>query len=310
MISAGGGSPIVADEQSLLSEAFANAPVAMAVADLDLRVLRTNARFDDYLGSAGHLLVDGTLTVLVSPVREVPGTPGIDALRAGSISSYELEKPVPGPAGPRWLLITVGLVRGPTGWPARIIVQAHDITAGKRREQRLGHLADHDDLTGVFNRRRFRQELDDQIEHVARYGGAVGSLALLDLDGFKGVNDTLGHQAGDEVLRFVARTLAGRLRINDVLGRIGGDEFAVILPHASGDEACILVGDLLTVVRETVITAAGRTTELTMSAGIVLADQGPARELLTRADAALYTAKAAGGDRYQLLAGWAYASSI
>jgi GGDEF domain-containing protein len=71
-----------------------------------------------------------------------------------------------------------------------------------------------------------------------------------------------------------------------------------------------LVGDLLTVVRETVITPAARTTELTMSAGIVLADQGPARELLTRADAALYTAKAAGGDRYQLLAGWAHASSI
>jgi diguanylate cyclase (GGDEF)-like protein/PAS domain S-box-containing protein len=310
MSSARGAWQIGGDEQSLLSDAFANAPVAMTVADLDLRVLRTNARFDDYLGSAGHLLVDGTLTALVSPIREVPGTPGIDALRAGSISSYELEKPVPGPVGPRWLLITVGLVRGSTGSPTRIIVQAHDITARKRREQRLGHLADHDDLTGVFNRRRFRQELDDQIEHFARYGGAVGSLALLDLDRFKGVNDTLGHQAGDEVLRFVARTLAGRLRINDVLGRIGGDEFAVLLPHASDHEACILVGDLLTVVRDTVITAAGRTIELTMSAGIVLADQGPARELLTRADDALYTAKAAGGDQYQLLAGWAHTSSI
>jgi diguanylate cyclase (GGDEF)-like protein/PAS domain S-box-containing protein len=305
-----GASPIFADEQSLLSEAFANAPVGMAVADLDLRVLRTNARFDDYVGSAGHLLEGGTLTALVSPVRQAPETPGIDALRAGSISGYELERLLTGPVGPLWLLITVGLVRGPTGSPSRIIVQAHDITARKRREQRLGHLADHDDLTGVFNRRRFRQELDDQIEHFARYGGAVGSLALVDLDQFKGVNDALGHQAGDEVLRFVARTLAGRLRTNDVLGRIGGDEFAVILPHASGNEACILVGDLLTVVRDTVVTVAGRTIELTMSAGIVLADRGPARELLTRADAALYTAKAAGGDRCQLLAGWAHASSI
>jgi diguanylate cyclase (GGDEF)-like protein/PAS domain S-box-containing protein len=305
-----GASPIFADEQSLLSEAFANAPVAMAVADLDLRVLRTNARFDDYVGSARQLLGGGTLAALVSPIREASETPGIDALRAGSISGYELERLVPGPAGSRWLLITVGLVRGPTNSPSRIIVQAHDITARKRREQRLGHLADHDDLTGVFNRRRFRRELDDQIEHFARYGGAVGSLALVDLDRFKGVNDALGHQAGDEVLRLVARTLAGRLRTNDVLGRIGGDEFAVILPHASGNQACVLVGDLLTAVRDTVITVAGRTIELTMSAGIVLADRGPATELLTRADAALYTAKAGGGDQYQLLAGWAHTSSI
>ena len=96
-------------------------------------------------------------------------------------------------------------------------------------EARLRHIADHDALTGLFNRRRFEEELERHIAHGRRYGMS-GALLLLDLDGFKRVNDTHGHRTGDRVLTAVAGVLRHRLRESDVIARFGGDEFAVLMP--------------------------------------------------------------------------------
>ena len=101
-----------------------------------------------------------------------------------------------------------------------------DITERKRFETQLQHLADHDALTDLFNRRRFDQELAEIVRYAARYGGG-GALFLLDLDRFKYVNDTRGHKAGDEVIRAVGRALRESVRKTDVVARLGGDEFAV-----------------------------------------------------------------------------------
>ena len=97
-------------------------------------------------------------------------------------------------------------------------------------EERLRHIADHDALTGLFNRRRFEQELDRHIAHGRRYG-MDGALLVIDLDRFKRVNDGHGHRAGDRVLAEVASVLRKRLRESDILARFGGDEFAVLMPH-------------------------------------------------------------------------------
>jgi len=131
------------------------------------------------------------------------------------------------PLGGRDWLISIS----PVGCGAGLLV-ATDVTDRKRRERRLAELATRDVLTGVWNRRRLAQELD----WLNQTGGA-GSLLVLDLDGFKRVNDSLGHASGDELLRRVATAVQGCIRRADLVVRLGGDEFAVLLPGATPAEA-------------------------------------------------------------------------
>jgi PAS domain S-box-containing protein len=113
------------------------------------------------------------------------------------------------------------------------VLTFNDVTERKRFEAQLQYLADHDPLTGLFNRRRFEQELARHLSYDARYGSG-GAVLALDLDNFKYVNDSFGHKAGDEVITRVARTVSERLRETDTLARLGGDEFAILLPEAGG----------------------------------------------------------------------------
>ena len=124
-----------------------------------------------------------------------------------------------------------------------------DITERKASEDRLQHLADHDALTDLLNRRRFIEELELEIA-ATRRGMRSSAAIVLDIDGFKFVNDSLGHQAGDELIRAVARTLAGRLRASDAIARLGGDEFACLLRGTSGEEADAVAAELLGTLRE------------------------------------------------------------
>ncbi len=111
-----------------------------------------------------------------------------------------------------------------------------DVTDHRLLEDRLRRLADQDDLTGLANRRCFNEELRRHVERCTRYGWR-GALLMLDLDRFKTINDTLGHSAGDLMMKEVAAALSRRLRRSDFAGRIGGDEFAVLLPEADPAEA-------------------------------------------------------------------------
>ena len=110
------------------------------------------------------------------------------------------------------------------------VLQILDITERKRFEGQLQYLADHDPLTGMFNRRRFEEELERALAYAERYR-VPGALMVVDLDGLKAVNDTLGHAIGDELLERVARLLRHSLRTSDVVARLGGDEFGVLLPQ-------------------------------------------------------------------------------
>jgi diguanylate cyclase (GGDEF)-like protein/PAS domain S-box-containing protein len=176
---------------------------------------------------------------------------------------------------------------------------ARDITERKRVESRLQFLADHDVLTGLFNRRRFIEELTHRVELANRYGRS-GAVVMLDVDNFKEINDTLGHRAGDDTVRAVASVLRRRLRSTDVLARLGGDEFAVVLPEADGDQAVAVAADLLEALRLTPLFVAGRRARVTTSAGVAMFEPGgdaDAEQMLAFADLAMYEAKEAGRDR-------------
>jgi diguanylate cyclase (GGDEF)-like protein/PAS domain S-box-containing protein len=174
-----------------------------------------------------------------------------------------------------------------------------DVTQRKQAQARLQHLADHDALTDLLNRRRFEQELRREVAESGRYG-RNGALLLLDLDNLKQVNDTHGHHWGDELIRTAARLLSSRLRSTDTLARLGGDEFAVLLPEADELRARKLAEEMLEIFRRHSIEADHGVLEIRTSIGVVGLDalraSGQAAPLVA-ADSALYRAKHDGRDR-------------
>lgn len=157
----------------------------------------------------------------------------------------------------------------------------------------LGELARTDPLTGLANRRAFRERLVGEVERARRHRRNLG-LALIDLDGFKLVNDTYGHQAGDEVLATVARRAAATVRAGELLARIGGDEFALLLPEADVEETAAAAERVRQLVGHDPI---GEVPAVTVSVGVTdLALGADADGLLRTADEALYGAKAQGRD--------------
>ncbi len=175
------------------------------------------------------------------------------------------------------------------------------VSERERFEHELRHLADHDPLTGLLNRRRFELELDRQLAQARRYG-RPGAVVLLDVDRFKQINDTYGHSVGDRLIVGVADALRARLRGSDAIARIGGDEFAVLLPEIDCAGAEAVAVELVAAVAAHTTHVDGRELpRVTISVGV--ASFGPQagldREaLVIAADVAMYRAKEAGRNRY------------
>jgi len=168
------------------------------------------------------------------------------------------------------------------------------------RMQELAVQASQDPLTGLKNRRRFEEDLRAELARSHRYGVA-GALLMLDLDHFKRVNDTLGHPAGDRVLAEMAAVLRARARETDVLARIGGDEFAIVLPRCELAEAEEVSAEIIAAIRER-MSAEPDVPPLTASIGIAVFGVGERlsyESVLGRADTALYAAKGSGRDRVE-----------
>jgi diguanylate cyclase (GGDEF)-like protein len=181
----------------------------------------------------------------------------------------------------------------------RVIDKA--LAEAKKTESELRYLADHDSLTGLLDRRRFRAELDTYVSFTARYGGQ-GAVMIVDIDGLKAINDSLGHHAGDNLIRHVAAIMRERVRATDIVARLSGDEFAVLMPQSDTAGALQLGEDLRAQVAENA--AAGLDMEqATISVGITMfgGERGIGAEaVLVAADQAMYTAKAEGRNQIAL----------
>ena len=183
---------------------------------------------------------------------------------------------------------------------AALLTTAYDITKRKEAEDHTRHVAFHDALTDLPNRALFIDRADAALNLARRESGQVGVI-LLDVDRFKNVNDSLGHDAGDELIKRSADRLREVLRGSDTVARLGGDEFAILLPGLKSDETVRVARKLLEAMRQPFLVA-GRELRVSASLGLAIGPQDgeDVQTLLKSADTAMYRAKDAGRDRLQL----------
>lgn len=182
------------------------------------------------------------------------------------------------------------------GKPVRLVGVLQDVTEQHLAKEKLWRLAHFDPMTGLANRTLFHKVLEDELQHVSERGGSM-SLLLLDLDGFKEINDAMGHDAGDSVLKAVARRISG-IQGSRLCGRLGGDEFVILLGGVDHDEALLFTEKVLQKVRAPV-TIGSSECSVEVSIGLVTCPLNghDAGTLLKRADLALYDAKNTGKGR-------------
>jgi diguanylate cyclase (GGDEF)-like protein/PAS domain S-box-containing protein len=283
--------------QARFESAFNSAPIGMALVDLEGHWLQVNDAICRIIGLTRDQLKATTLQAITHP----DDVSRDDALRQelldGRIQSYQTEKRYRHAWGHYfWVLLTKSIVRDVQGRPLYVVFQIQDISERKELAVRLEYLIDHDFLTGLYNRRRFEAELARHAERVARYE-AKGAVLEIDLDNFKDVNDAFGHKAGDDLLKGVAGALRHRVRQTDVLARVGGDEFAVLLPEADAGEARSVADSILRTLSQQVAVLGERSIHITASVGVALFDGLGAAAVLAFADQAMYEAKQEGRNR-------------
>jgi diguanylate cyclase (GGDEF)-like protein/PAS domain S-box-containing protein len=274
--------------------AFRASPHGIAIVGLDGRFLHVNQKLADIVGYTAEELVDLTFQEITHPDDLDADMAQVDALLAGKIDSYEMEKRYFTREGHLiWVLLAVAIVREDDGRPRHFISQILDISARKRLEAHTHELANRDPISSLYNRRRFEEELKRQIGR-CREEGESAAILLLDLDRFKNVNDSAGHVAGDRLIRMVGRALDERVREPDIAARIGGDEFAVILRDLDLAQARAVAEEL-----RLAIGSADTERGCTVSVGLCrLHGDVPDAETCFRAvDRAMYRAKGQGRDR-------------
>jgi len=300
------------EAEGLFRGAFEHAPIGVALVAADGPeaglIVRANRALAELVGGDPAQLAGRDLVSLAPTEARVELGETLARLIDGAESVHGEQRLIDADGHDVWTLLSGSLVQsdGADATPRQAVIQVLDISERKTFEGRLQHLADHDALTGLFNRRRFEQELNRSLAHSVRYASR-GALLLLDLDGFKYINDALGHSVGDELILRVGAVLKGSLRETDIVARLGGDEFAAILPEADAEIAATVAEKILSAIRRqgSVVTAEQREARVTTSIGVTVfgGDRGlTAEDLFVEADIAMYEAKDAGRDGVKIFA--------
>jgi len=224
---------------------------------------------------------------------------GILKVINNELDAFAVEYSCAGPAERRWFIARATHFHGDSG---NVLVAHEDITERKKAEQRLETLAQIDVLTGLANRRHFMTLAEQELSRAQRYGGAL-SLLMVDIDHFKSINDTYGHHTGDLVLQKLGALFQEALRDIDIFGRVGGEEFAGVLPQTSAEQALDVAERLRQIVERAEFTRAhGLPLHITLSIGVTtLTDRSSNIDtLLGQADSALYRAKSGGRNQVRV----------
>ena len=276
-----------------------NAPVGMTLVDLSHRFVEPNKRLCQMLGYSADELTKLTFQDVTHADDVSLDMALLDQLVAGEIDSYELEKRYVQQDGSLlWGRLAVSVLRDETGGLAYFVSQIEDVTEVRKARTELQHRALYDPLTGLANRSLLMDRLTVALGN-DRHQVNVG-VGFCDLDHFKSINDTHGHQVGDEVLTEVARRLQEAVRAEDTVARLGGDEFVIILHDVTSPEEATAVLDRASrSIREPIVLG-GLTLRTSLSVGLAIAAHGDDPDVLLRdADAAMYAAKKSERGRIQ-----------
>lgn len=281
------------ESQERFRRVFEEGAVGMAIVGSDYRFLDVNDALCQMLGYS-----KAELTRL--GIRDVSHPEDFDAtadmskrLFAGELASYRAEKRYLKKTGEVvWVQLSVSVVHGDSGDPLYSIGVLQDITERKRAEQEMQFLALHDTLTGLPNRTLFTDRLQQAILTAGRDGAGFG-LLIMDMDRFKEVNDSLGHQSGDLLLQQMSARLRSALRQSDTVARLGGDEFGVLPFGVLDVQASVFAAQKILGAKDVPFTLGEATVEVGLSIGIAqYPEHGrDAETLMRRADVAMYVAK-------------------
>ena len=288
----------LATSERMFRLAMAGAPHGMAVEGLDLGFLTVNESVCTMVGRDEQWMLSHGFPDVLHPEAVSTDRVVRDLLLAGD-SEYNIHEGrlVTATGDSVWVEHSVALIRDEHDTPLFYVSQFQDITAARAAQAELLHRAHHDPLTGLINRGQLQDRVTEILNHQQRRGGVAG-LLFCDIDNFKTINDTYGHAVGDDVLKTTARRASAVVRSDDVIARIGGDEFVVVLPAVDDLDAAVAVAQKIRAAVSAPLPIGDDQVTVTISVGITLA--GPnvdADWLLSRADAALYQAKEAGRDR-------------
>jgi diguanylate cyclase (GGDEF)-like protein/PAS domain S-box-containing protein len=297
-----------AEQQAQLSQqrftaAFTHAAIGMAIVRPDGSVMQVNQALCRLVGRGeGQLLGQAFASLLHPGDAELFGRQ-IDAAAARPHEPFSIEVRCAAPDGDDvWVALHSSRYDDPGGAGACQIFQLHDITSRRQAEGRLQHIAFHDGLTDLANRHCFHERLEVAVERTRLDATQRFAVLFLDLDRFKMVNDSLGHMAGNELLREVAHRLRSCVRPSDLVARLGGDEFAVLLENLHDPDTGMRLANRVLQALIQPMTLLGTEVAPGASVGITFSDLGyrTVDEVLRDADLAMYEAKGAGRGRVAL----------
>jgi diguanylate cyclase (GGDEF)-like protein/PAS domain S-box-containing protein len=280
--------------------AFSRAAIGMVIVKPDGTMLQAN----DALCTLLKLEPEAVLGRPFETLLDTADAPLIQrhaqAVRVSPDDAFSMELQVRrGDGQAIWVAVHCSQYEDPDGGGPCLIYQLHDITSRHVAESRLNHIAHHDDLTGLANRHSFHQSLEAAVERTRVDPGHRFAVLYLDLDRFKLVNDSLGHGAGNTLLREVAARLRASVRTADLVARLGGDEFAVLVEAAGDPDIALQLADCVLDDLNRPTHLLGTEVASGVSIGITFSDLGyrSADEIMRDADLAMYEAKAAGRGR-------------